>query len=710
LIKYARFYLRKYYWIGVLLVPLLILLPGLTGFPYPPQPGAYSDISITHYPNVLFLRDSIFRGHTIPLWSPTILSGYPFDADPLSGLWYPPGWLALVLPLPMAFNISIFLHLLWMGIGMYLLLRAEDLPEFSALLGAIVSITLPKLFAHYGAGHLSLLYAIAWTPWLLYISRRYYQSTQLSKRPVWCRVLEQPALVWAMVLLADVRWAAFAGLLWWYYLLFHKIVEGGGNLKLRYMGSLMLQTILGALLAAPLLIPVVEYANLSTRASMSAADIATFSLPPAKILGLFFPDFAGFYEWVIYCGALVILLLIVGFARSKQSTATRCWLGVALFSLIFALGSNIPFFSLIAEIPGFNLLRVPSRMVFITGISLAALAAHQLQWLFSGLITVEIRRSRMILASLITFVLLLTAAVWIITRKPPYGFIWGSAFIMIGAIWLMLLMQNRLAIKSWQLGVLALCLLDLWGVDLSLFTTRPVATVLAESEQVASYLSKEPGDFRVYSPSYSLPQQTSAFYGLEMASGVDPLQLQSYADFMEASSGVQQNGYSVVLPPLIDESTIANDIPAPDTKLLGLLNVGYILSAYPLQADGLDHLSTFDKMILYKNRYMMPRAWVELGDEIHPAEVLTREPNIIRLKASGPGMLSLAEISYPGWNVWVDDRPAAIKETAGLLRSVQLGIGTHEIVFRYIPYALLYGVGLMVLGVVLIIVIGRGRS
>jgi len=54
------------------------------------------------------------------------------------------------------------------------------------------------------------------------------------------------------------------------------------------------------------------------------------------------------------------------------------------------------------------------------------------------------------------------------------------------------------------------CLLDLCIVDLSLFTIRPAETVLAESEQAARYLSLQPGDFRIYSPSYSLPQQTSA--------------------------------------------------------------------------------------------------------------------------------------------------------------------------------------------------------
>ena len=42
---------------------------------------------------------------------------------------------------------------------MYRLLRAEGLEHRPALLGALAFEAIPKLFAHYGAGHLTLLYA-----------------------------------------------------------------------------------------------------------------------------------------------------------------------------------------------------------------------------------------------------------------------------------------------------------------------------------------------------------------------------------------------------------------------------------------------------------------------------------------------------------------------------------------------------------------------
>jgi hypothetical protein len=178
----------------------LIFLPSLTGFPYPSADALYSDLSISHYPNAVFLKRSLGEQGVIPLWSSTILSGYPFAANPLAGLLYPPGWLALIFPLPLGFNLLVMLHLLWGGAGMYVLLRAEGLAQPPSLLAALAFGTLPKLFAHYGAGHLSLLYAVPWTPWLLW---SLHARGQRKFAGGWWWT----SLILAFIFLADPRYA-----------------------------------------------------------------------------------------------------------------------------------------------------------------------------------------------------------------------------------------------------------------------------------------------------------------------------------------------------------------------------------------------------------------------------------------------------------------------------------------------------------------------
>ncbi|MEA1977493.1 MAG: hypothetical protein U9N80_06295, partial [Chloroflexota bacterium] len=46
-------------------------------------PGAgFSDLLISHWPNAVWIKQSIAEWGQIPLWNPNILSGIPFAADP----------------------------------------------------------------------------------------------------------------------------------------------------------------------------------------------------------------------------------------------------------------------------------------------------------------------------------------------------------------------------------------------------------------------------------------------------------------------------------------------------------------------------------------------------------------------------------------------------------------------------------------------------
>ena len=104
---------------------------------------------------------------------------------------------------------------------------------------------------------------------------------------------------------------------------------------------------------------------------------------------------------------------------------------------------------------------------------------------------------------------------------------------------------RRMSTNLWYTGLVALALVD-WGlVDLSLIAFRSKDEVLAEGSAAAAYIASREGLFRVYSPSYSLPQSTAVVYRIPLADGVDPLQYAPYVDFMERASGVPSDGYSV---------------------------------------------------------------------------------------------------------------------------------------------------------------------
>jgi len=681
-----------------LLLPIALLLPGIQAFPYPSPQAGYSDLSITHYPNALYLLQALRTWQTIPLWTSTILSGYPFVANPLSGLWYPPGWLALALPLPLGFNLVVAAHLVWGGVGMYRLIRMEGISYPAALFSGLAFACLPKLFAHYGAGHLTLLYAVPWTPWLLASqnSRNLFPGTHNSG--FMSRI--SPGVLLAIIFLADVRWAAYAGVFWWGYAFTHSQNKS----IIKTAKDLVFQTAFAGLLAAPLLLPLMEYTRLSTRSTLTAGDIMAFSLPVPRLFGLFFPGFWSYHEWVLYPGGAVLALGLAAILKGKASQRKRFWLVAFLISIFFSLGTHLPGFSMLASLPGLDLLRVPARALFLTGIALAALAAYGLDGLLGENTPAEQRRVSVGLTALVLLIITMILGIWISTREFPTNLIWGAGAVGVGAFWTRAGLSSRVSPQIWFLLLMVLAMLD-WGVvDRYSFFSRPSAEVLSEREMVANFLASQLGKFRVFSPSYSLPQHLAVRYHLEQADGVDPLQLEAYSAFMEQASGVPRQGYSVTLPPF-KAGTPAKDNATyrPDPALLGLLNVQYVVAEYDLPVEGLMLRRRYGETRVYENQRALPRAWIQppgsiLGEAPSPADRVDWSPNRIEVSAKGPGTLVLAELAYPGWRVWVDGEASEMMVIGGLLRGVALEPGAHQVVFAFRPLSLFLGLVLFVTG------------
>jgi hypothetical protein len=258
--------------------------------------------------------------------------------------------------------------------------------------------------------------------------------------------------------------------------------------------------------------------------------------------------------------------------------------------------------------------------------------------------------------------------------------------------------RRRLSPGIWAGFFLAIASLDLVGIDLQSFSGRQIESVLAEGQAAAAYLADQPGRFRIYSPSYSIPGQTAVNYRLEQLDGVDPLQLELLAEFMEGASGVPRAGYSVTLPPFATGTpAMDNRAYLPDPRQLGLLNVAYVVSESDLPVEGLVVQARFGEKRIYKNTFARPRAWVQDAGEksqaetSQPARITTWTPNEIRLTATGPGILVLSEIAYPGWQAWIDGERREIQVAEGLLRGLTLGAGEHTVVYEYRPGSLYAG-------------------
>src|SRR6266851_9237143 len=145
-----------------------------------------------HHGTDLFLqyyswRDFGFRElakGNLALWNPYIFSGAPFFGGMQSALLYPPNWLFLVLPLPLATNWSIALNVWLLGAFMYLWAWRRGLHPFAAFVSGALLMFCAPYFLHVPAGHLTNLSAIPWIP-LLFLT---IDEWLASRRLIWCLI------------------------------------------------------------------------------------------------------------------------------------------------------------------------------------------------------------------------------------------------------------------------------------------------------------------------------------------------------------------------------------------------------------------------------------------------------------------------------------------------------------------------------------------
>ncbi len=708
-------------WLLLLLAPLLYLAPILADpLNVHPAPDAeYSDLVIAHWPSAEFLRQSLLQYGEIPFWNPHTLGGTPFAADPLSGLYYPPLWLALVLPPPLAFNILFFLHLAFAGIGVYLLAREEGAGQMGALLAGIAFGGMPKVVAHIAAGHLSLVMAVSWTPWLLLAARN---AARVRSLRGWALA----GVISGLVFMADPRWVIPAALAAVGYAFF----AGGGyppqprrTMIVSWIKHLAVFGGFAAAVSAVLALPMGEFVSLSTRASLPEAERAAYSLPIRSLGGLMLGGIEGYIEWVIYPGVVILLLAITspliirtpapqgGNIRLPAMAAEEkiqaqgkgwFWFILFLFSIFLSLGSNIPGLGALTDaIPALNLLRVPPRWMFLAGLALAMLAARGL----TGLESVEDERGILKKGgfALAAGGLVFAVTAWIMG--------WPAALWQDGLMWgaLGLILFVGFFSKGWSLpatsGLIVLAVIDLAVADGRMIDPRPVDPVPAAAAAASQLLKEDTGAYRVYSPSASIPPLAAVQNGLRLLDGIDPLILGTTAKTVSEAARVPLAGYSVTLPVFAtgNPETDNRDV-IPDWRLLGLLNVRYVASAFEIPSAMLGECRFAGGIRICRNLFAAPRAWVAEGIETWDRPIAGREariesesPNRMSLTATGPGIVVVSEASYPAWRAAVDGEAAELITVGGWWRAAAIGPGEHVIEMAFDPLLSRIGLGITLL-------------
>jgi hypothetical protein len=730
---------KKNDWVCIGLILILSSLFFLPAIAHPdsiiyPSFASYSDVTVIHWPKEFLIAETFRQHGQLPLWNPLILSGMPLASNQLAMLFYPPNLLCLFLPVNAVLNGLFIAHLFWAGVGLYLFMRRGLAASVAAsFLAALSFMFSGKVLAHVAAGHASLVGALAWLPWALL-------CTHLALAERKRRYSLFAGVILALQATLHTQILIYTAYILLAYALFELLTtpsrEDAPFLSVKFPRSVVLLLALlpltFLLVGAIQILPLIEMMEHSNRA-LSLGEASAFSLSWLSLLvGLFLPTGRGGHEMVIYLGLIPLSLAPLAWCRRKDSRVLF-FVGLAVFSLLFALGSHTPLFDLCYYLlPGLRWLRTPARAWFLLALATAVLAGYGFDTLTTRAWSIQTRRKLTVGGMYVAFACLLLGAGLIMVYGQASRATIGLAFLPVASLGLIILtVRSKLNRQGLALTMTLLLLADLWSFDRPLLLFQSPEQTFAPQREVAEYLASQEGLFRVYSPSYSLPQHVAALSGLQLVDGAEPVHLWRYDQFMALAGGYPLPGFSTTIPPFPPAQDLAqaHHDTHPNLTLLGLLNARFLAAEFPMDDKDLTLLRVMGRTHIYENERALPRAFVVgrvkvISDEeeilselaffdpeklalleekpawtldapslFQEAEVTFYSPNkiVVQASLSSPGLLVLGELWYPGWRAYDNGQEVKIHRANYLMRSVHLEAGRHTVEFAYDPLSFKVG-------------------
>lgn len=318
------------------------------------------------------------RGGNLALWNPHIYAGTPYLGGFQSALLYPLNWLYLVLPLNLAANWGIALHVFLLGWFAFLWARFRGVSHAAATLSGLLLMFCGAHWFHLFAGHLSNLCTMVWAPLFFLAIDGLCRERSLK----WTLI---GALAVAMQVAAghpqylfytSVAGSLYAGL---------QLAFGQG--RARIAAGMVAMFAGGIALSAAQLLPGLDAAGEAVRSTGTDFSFAaTFSFPPENFLTLIAPGFFGdalerpywgrtyLWEAGVFLGATGVLLALVGAFFGDPKTR-RFAVTLACATTVLALGAHTPLLEFLYDhVPGFDKFRGSAKFMFQSSVFWTALA------------------------------------------------------------------------------------------------------------------------------------------------------------------------------------------------------------------------------------------------------------------------------------------------------------------------------------------------
>ncbi len=732
--------------------------------------GALLVISVTTFASILTTPDTLIYNEDVDfvygyettmgrdysldgfsLWTPYYGGGSPSLGKIQAGLLYlPQALLRITLPIVDRLNWGVVVHVFIAGYGIYWLMRDLKASPTAATFSAIAFMLSGSIIPRALAGHISVLYAVAWAGWLLFAYRR------MLYQPTWWNLCLTILFSSFVILGGHAQISITVFLVPISYFLFVFVIECLRDRRWRFLFRGFVLSVLMAILTLGLtaaqMIPFLEWIQFTTRGVGSAFFSIEFMLRNSvqlqhlltPILPLLWFDSesstsiylglpSNLREISSFVGLISLCLIVLGLFRVKNQNKHLViyFLGLAFFGLIMSMGTTNPMYPTILEIlPYF---RAPGRFMLLWTFSLAVLAGYFLDGLLLVFSDTNNRSTLKYPALFMTVCLLATAAfiLWwdgsgmnILVQLDVQEKLVNIDLASLHAVFrrsaLVLVLTLALIASLFWSKQLKFVTAKYWGflavgvliVEMSLFAwlvlrPYPVSNLVDPANPLAR-LSIEPDQVRMNGyrqpPNYLVPTLDHTRNGEETVALVK---------LLEAGLRGQQ---------LLSASYVAGNEPIvdPDWELINQENGAYLyrhVNTLPriYAANSVDFVQSDDEALAYvlddafsprersvvtlseSGSHLVNQRFKLISAEPEPAqlfgEYLDFGNDVItaRVRTDKPVMVVFGEMYYPGWQASIDGENSEIWQANYTFRGLIVNKGEHIIEMRYEPLSFRLG-------------------
>ena len=656
----------------------------------------------------------------LPLWNPYSALGMPLAFNWQSATFGVPALVGYLFPLRLAYTAQIVTTLVIAGSGVYVLGRVLRC-------GVLASVFAGTVFELSGAFMAWLGWPISsvmsWVGWLFAAAILVIRGAHRARDIFFFAVVLALAVYAGQPDALSVLAVAFAVFLVVVFVL--RVPRlGGSGVILRAVLDLVVATIAGIALAAPLALPGFQLTRMSTRIVSGRAFSGDQAVPLYYLPHFLFPGLNGYLVTgdTAYMGVIVVVLAVgaVGMRWRQPEIVALVAVGIVMVGLSFSQ----PVISAATKLVGSQTVRWP-RAIVLVAFAVAILAGLGMDVLVRAWRDRAVVRwlgAGFLVAGAVLFVLLLVGGGDLsgaLAATRATNFIWPTVQIALGlaVIGILALARTR---PKWQRARSLLRWADLgWWAALAMllcetaFLVGVGAPLWTSSSSYLPSTATEVAFKRAVGSSIvgnGVPEacitlgirvNLNVVYGIQEFAVYDPMIPRAYFQTWKASTGQPQRvagypQYSFFCPGVTS---------AAEGRRFG---VSFVLE--PHGAPG-PRGAVFDTTVGGEDLYRVPGAAAATltpvtasgglpSPDARGTAVAVTHPDPaswkLEVHARSSSVLRLRLTAAPGWRGSIDGKPLVLTRFSGVMLQARIPAGAHTVELRYWPSTFTDGIVLAV--------------